>query len=126
MGMCFMTQRQAKQYMLRNPHCHVGHVNFQLFEYLYAKEDGCIYDEVGNLFEDFKTNEHNGLRVRCGYPWLTGWYIITGPEYVEEENDNVTPLHKLLLEWGVDNFMSEEYVDHLVAYLVSNRVKIDG
>ena len=71
----YMTRRQAKNYMLRNPHCLVGHVNFASYEYLYAKEDGCIYDEVGNCFEDFKTPAHNGLRMRNGYPWLTGWFV---------------------------------------------------
>lgn len=120
-----MTQRQAKNYMLRNPHCHVGHNNFASYEYLYAKEDGCIYDEVGNLFEDFKTPEHNGLRMRCGYPWLNGWYVITGSEYIEEEVEDLSPLHKLFLEWGVDKFMPEDHVVHLVAYLMSNGVKVD-
>lgn len=65
--------------MKDNPGVKFCHGLFSKNEYLYCKEDGKVYTEEGYLFEDWfseGTYKHNGLRMREGGSWETGWSII--------------------------------------------------
>lgn len=73
-----MTRTEILAFLRGNPYKRVTHRLFDPSEYLYAAEDGNIYDENGYLFEDWDTGSfaHNGLRMRTGGPWETDWEII--------------------------------------------------
>lgn len=116
-----MTKDMAIQYMMQNPNCHVWHPLFVDGEYLYSKGDGIIYDEVGNIFEDFDSN-CAGMRLRWEEAWLTGWRVILGPNPELTADDPINVLHKLLDDWGIDCHMTADYKNDLVKYLVANGV----
>lgn len=118
-----MTKDQAIHYMLHNPHCHVWHPLFTQEEYLYSKGDGIIYDEVGNVFEDFESH-CAGMRLRWDEVWLTGWRVILGPDPSLPVTDPINAIHKLLDEWGIDCHMTTDYKNDLVKYLVANGVTV--
>ena len=118
-----MTKDMAIHYMLHNPNCHVWHPLFADGEYLYSKGDGIIYDEVGNVFEDFESH-CAGMRLRWEDVWLTGWRVILGPNPELGAEDPINVLHKLLDDWGIDCHMTTDYKNELVKYLVANGVTI--
>lgn len=74
-----MNRVTAINFMLENPYVHITHVLFDENEYIFATEDGDIYDENGYLFEDWAAFSNgggrNGLRARTGKEWQTGWRI---------------------------------------------------
>ena len=45
-------------------------------EYLY--KDGVVLDESGNVFEDWTTDRHNGMRMRKGGIWECHWKLYRG------------------------------------------------
>lgn len=116
-----MTKDLAIHYMFHNPHCHVRHNLFSSDEYLYSKGDGIIYDEAGNVFEDFDSH-CAGMRLRWEEVWLTGWHVCLGPDPELSPGDPINALHKLLDEWGIDCHMTADYKNDLVKYLVANGV----
>lgn len=77
-----MTRAEILAYLRGNLYKRVTHRLFDPDEYLYAAEDGNIYDENGYLFEDWDEGSfaHNGLRMRTGGPWETDWEIIDKAE----------------------------------------------
>ena len=73
-----MTRSEAIAHMQLNPNIKVTHDHFSPEEYLYMK-DGKIYTEEGYLFEDFEPrSNNNGMRIRDGENWATGWSIWNG------------------------------------------------
>ena len=72
-----MTRAEIISYMRRNPGVKVTHILFDKNEYLYMKDDECVYDEADNLFENWNPFDrmHYGMRMRSDGPWDTGWSI---------------------------------------------------
>lgn len=67
-----MTKNEAIDFMKDNEGVKVCHYHFSPEEYLYMK-NGVIYTEEGYIFEDFYSRSHNGMRIREGKSWETGW-----------------------------------------------------
>lgn len=66
-------------FIQENPNIKITHSLFSEGEYIYQKEDGKVYDEEGNLFEDWYSDgvgRHNGVRMRIGGNWDDGWTVI--------------------------------------------------
>lgn len=75
-----MTRSEAMAAIQADPNVKVTHDYFSPEEYLYMK-DGKIYTEEGYLFEDFDPlSANNGMRLRDGENWATGWSIWKEPE----------------------------------------------
>lgn len=118
-----MTKDQAIHYMLNNPNCHVWHPLFSPNEFLFAKEDGIIYDECGYVFEDFEENSSRaGMRLRWEDVWLSGWRVTLGPDPELGDDSTINVLHRLLGEWGLGCYLNASDMDDLVKYLASNGV----
>lgn len=75
-----MTRTEMIGFLRENPFVKVTHKLFMKDEYLYSKGDGCIYEEHDYLFEDWSSERSNGMRMRSGGAWETGWSL-----YVEEK-----------------------------------------
>ncbi len=76
----FMTRSEMIAFIKENPYVHISHAGFADDEYIYADRTGFVWDENGYLFEnwDSETNKWsgaNGIRLRQGGSWETGWYI---------------------------------------------------
>lgn len=74
-----MTRAEIISYMRRNPGVKVTHELFANHEYLYMKDDECVYDESNELFENWNSFDrmHYGMRMRSGGIWENGWSIYT-------------------------------------------------
>lgn len=75
-----MTRSEMIEFIKENPYVHITHDLFDADEYIYSDIDGLVWDEHGYLFEDWDsvTNNwsgHNGIRMRIGGSWETGWHI---------------------------------------------------
>lgn len=73
-----MTKTELFIELHKRPNVKFVHRLFSSDEYLINKEDGCIYDENGYLFENFDLDDdtHNGMRIRRDSVWDDGWTII--------------------------------------------------
>lgn len=120
-----MTKDQAIHYMLHNPHCHVRHQLFAEDEWLYSRGDGIIYDEVGNVFEDF-TSHCAGMRFRHEPVWLTGWTVVLGPDPELPDEHPTNALDRLFENWDICHFMRPSDKNELIKYLVDNGVTVGG
>ncbi len=69
-----LSRDEAIKILHTQPNVHISHVYFDEHEYVYMK-DGAVYTEEGYLFEDWYSAAHNGMRMRSGSGWETGWYI---------------------------------------------------
>ena len=67
---------QMIQFMKENLYVKITHPLFSDNEYIFQKEDGKIYDENGNIFEDWQSDISNGLRLRCSKNWKDGWKVL--------------------------------------------------
>lgn len=75
-----ITRSEAVALMQSDSNIKVTHDYFSPEEYLYMK-NGKIYTEEDYLFEDFEPLSHNnGMRLRDGENWATGWSIWKDPE----------------------------------------------
>lgn len=70
-----MTREVMIVFIEENPNVKIVHTLFDSNEYLYQKEDGKIYDENGYLFEDWYSDDKNGIRLRTGGIWEDGWSV---------------------------------------------------
>ena len=75
-----MTRSEMIAFIKENPYVHITHTGFADDEYIYADHAGFVWDENGYLFEnwDSETNKWsgaNGIRLRQGDGWETGWYV---------------------------------------------------
>lgn len=76
-------------FIKENPNVKITHEYFSPDEYIYSKENGEVYTEEGYLFEDWYSNEftgHNGIRMRKGDDWETGWSLYKGELRWQEES----------------------------------------
>ena len=70
-----MTRTEMIGFVREHPLTKVTHTLFSKDEYIYSKGDGCIYEEHGYLFEDWISERSNGIRMRSGDLWETGWSL---------------------------------------------------
>lgn len=92
-----MTRTEMIGFARENPLVKITHHLFMKGEYIYG--DGCnIYEEHGYLFEDFTSPQHNGIRMRSGGAWETGWSLYE--EITKREMDyRISHTGKEIREW---------------------------
>ena len=75
------------EFIKENPNVKITHFLFGEDEYIFQKENGKIYDERGYLFEDWYSEgagKHNGIRMRVGGDWDTGWAVVKDEDMCKE------------------------------------------
>lgn len=75
-----MTRQEMIVFIIKNPNVHISHPLFADYEFIYSGSDGLVYDENGYVFEDWSSITdvwlgRNGIRLRTGSKWETGWFI---------------------------------------------------
>lgn len=73
-----MSKDEMIAFIKRNPNVKITHKMFADFEYIVQRRDGRVYDENGDLFEDWYSKRgtgHDGIRIRMGRCWEIGWGI---------------------------------------------------
>lgn len=75
-----MTRNEMINFIKRYHNIPIAHDLFNEDEYIYSDIDGLIWDEHGYLFEDWSSvtdrwSGANGIRMRTGDRWETGWHI---------------------------------------------------
>ena len=74
-----MTRDEMIVFIEANPFIPITHSLFDDSEYLYSDNQGNVWDENGNLFEDWYSPDiSEGLRLRNYDEWLDGWEIKKG------------------------------------------------
>lgn len=83
-----MSRTEMITFIKENPNVHISHPLFTQDEYIFSAENGNVYDENGNLFEDWYSPNNctgwNGIRMRTGGKWEDDWYVkinVTGGNY---------------------------------------------
>lgn len=69
------------KFMEENPGVKITHELFGDDEFIYQRDNGCVYDGNGYLFEDWHSNgsgRHDGIRMRKGGNWEDSWKVIEG------------------------------------------------
>ena len=93
-----MTRTEMIGFIRENPFVKVKHKLFMEGECLYSNGDGNVYEEHGYLFEDFTSPQHNGIRMRSGGSWETGWSLYE--EITKREMDyRVSHTGREIREW---------------------------
>lgn len=70
-----LTRDEMIKILMNNKFLAVSHELFDKDEYLF--NDGrVIRDENNYVFEDWTDPHHNGLRMRKGGNWETGWFTV--------------------------------------------------
>ena len=75
-----MSRDDMIKFIKENHNIHISHSLFADDEYIYSDANGIIRDESGNIFENWDSDTDmwsgiNGIRLRVGGNWDTGWYI---------------------------------------------------
>lgn len=72
-----MKRVEMIMFITTHPNVKITHTLFDDDEYIYFAEDGCVYDERGSLFEDWRNARwaRDGIRKRTGSQWEDGWEI---------------------------------------------------
>lgn len=74
-----MSRNEMIQFIQNNNNVHISHQLFADYEFIYSASDGMVYDENGYVFEDWSGSDvwsgRNGVRLRNGGAWETGWFI---------------------------------------------------
>lgn len=72
-----MTRAEVIAYMKAHPYEKISHHLFDKSEYVYMADDGMVYDEAGNLFEDWGRlgTGRDGMRMRFSGQWEEGWSL---------------------------------------------------
>ena len=72
-----MTRSEAVSILKNNHGVRITHRLFEKDEYIYSKENGMVYDELGFLFESWNPEDilHNGIRMRNTEDWQNEWSI---------------------------------------------------
>lgn len=75
-----MTRNEMIEFIEENPYVHITHTLFDDDEYIYSDTNGIVYDECGNIFENWDSVTNmwsgiNGIRLRHGGIWEDGWHI---------------------------------------------------
>lgn len=102
-----MARDEMIAFIKANAYVRISHRLFEPSEYLYSAKDGCIYDENGYLFEDWEPGglAHNGIRMRSGGAWETGWRVIGGEDVCpthDAQTNTATNRQESLLYSGID------------------------
>lgn len=69
-----MTRTEMIGFARENPFVKITHTLFGSDEYIYGN-GGNIYEEHNYLFEDWTSERSNGIRMRSGGAWETGWSL---------------------------------------------------
>ena len=69
-----MTKAQMIDFIIIHPYMKVSLWLFDDDEYIFYN-GGRVYTEEGYVFEDWTSDRANGLRVREGGYWETGWFV---------------------------------------------------
>lgn len=70
-----LTRTEMIELLKSNPYLAFKHELFDEEEYIYS--DGvCVRDENNYVFEDWHSNDRNGIRMRIGGNWETGWSAV--------------------------------------------------
>lgn len=69
-----MTRTEMIGFARENPFVKITHTLFGSDEYIYGN-GGNIYEEHNYLFEDWTSERHDGIRMRSGGLWETGWSL---------------------------------------------------
>lgn len=76
-----MSRDEMIDFIKKHPNVKITHEMFADFEYILQRDDGKVYNEEGNLFED-QYSAHgvgrDGIRTRVGRCWETGWSVKKG------------------------------------------------
>lgn len=79
-----MTRSEMITYINANHYHRISHRYFANDEYIYCADDGYVYDENGNLFEDWYDPMHwDGIRERAGGYWEDDWYVKEEVKYCD-------------------------------------------
>ena len=79
-----MKRDEMIKILLTKPGTKISHSLFADNEYIYSDEHGVVFDEDGNVFEDWDINSYNpkvtttheGIRIRVGGSWERGWRVV--------------------------------------------------
>lgn len=77
----YMTKSDIIAFLQQHPYVKITHNLFTKNEYIYSREDGCVYDENDRLFEDWHSVFYCGLRLRTADEWNRGWTLLAKPQY---------------------------------------------
>ncbi|MCM1215963.1 MAG: hypothetical protein NC548_15760 [Lachnospiraceae bacterium] len=70
-----LTRTEMIELLKSNPYLAFRHELFGDDEYIYF--DGvCVRDENNYVFDDWYSNDRNGIRMRVGGNWETGWTAV--------------------------------------------------
>lgn len=74
-----MTRSEMIEFLKKNPYVNISHFLFAEDEFIYSDTSGLVYDENGRIFENWDSitdmwSGVNGIRLRTGGNWETGWY----------------------------------------------------
>ena len=106
-----MTRDEMIIFIKDHPNVKITHWLFDEDEYIYSKDDGIVYDENGLLFEDWKSDVYDGIRLRITGPWKDGWVVKTmaKKEYfvVQNEEGKFFSINKIDNENGYPCFIDD-------------------
>lgn len=93
-----LTIQEALEIFRTKPGVKVSHRLFSDNEYLYADESGYVYDEKGNLVEDWVSKEHNKLRKNDYGVWEDGWHVFDAKKTINDHprKTNFMTLNEML------------------------------
>lgn len=106
-----MTRADIISYMRKNPGIKVTHALFTEYEYLYMKDDECVYDESDYLFENWNPLDqaHCGMRMRTGEQWENGWSVYN------EKNDIHTSIINVCKDFRLNEKLDrEDYITYII------------
>lgn len=83
-----MTKYELINILHSQPGIKITHHLFEPDEYIFSKEDGNVYDENGFLFEDWTGPYHDGIRLRTGVTWDTGWTIWREANQIQNKDNH--------------------------------------
>ena len=90
-----MERTEMLKLMNENHYVKIRHMYFGDEEYIFMKDDGNVYDENGYLFENWFDDHHNGIRMRNGDAWESGWSIIKNLDSCNILNNSISGIEYL-------------------------------
>ena len=70
-----MNRTEMIETLLNNPGVKIKHESFGSDEYIVADKSKTVYTEEGYIFEDWISDNHNGIRMRNDITWEEGWSV---------------------------------------------------
>ena len=84
----FMTYNEMLQTIKNNHNLKISHTSFAPHEYIYSKENGVVYDSKGEIFDDFYSVAHCGLREKYDGEWEYGWYLYDWKKDLKKDEES--------------------------------------